>query len=182
MSEQEQADFPLPDVNTPEVREAIQKQENSGPPLLGFQCFGKIHVRLTKVSRTRPGKKPHIILSTVVIDSPFEDHPEGSDMGLLLPLGPGPYEGIEYQRAALLASLVRVIFKVPKDEKVDMGKLEALIKQGRLPDAVSQSCQFIVDRRKDGQPKPFWDKKNKCQGEGLRQYHKDFILPPPSES
>ncbi len=189
--EQEQATFALPDGNTPEVQKAIDKQD--GPPMLDWTDFGEVTARVTKVERTRVGKPPGVKVWGVVLstksdltgqpymigegESAVQKYRPGTDMFFLLPLGPGAYDGIENERTAVLTCFVRAIFNVPAEQRVNMANLEAVIEEGRIDDADSTKMRFVFKRRKQGQPKPWYDKKSKCMGEGLRQYSKDTIRP-----
>lgn len=176
--EETQATFELPDCNTAEVQKAIEKQD--GPAMLDWAEFGEVTARVTRVKRSRPGVAPKILIDGVIISTvehetgqPFKQYKPESEMRFCLPIGPGPYDGIQHERAATLANFVRAVFGIAPDAPVDMSKLEALINAGRVADKLSAQMQFVFTRRKQGQPKKAFDKKT---GEvTMRQYGKDTV-------
>ncbi len=177
-----QSTFALPDVNTPEVAEAIVKQERSGPNLLPWELWGRVQARVVKVKAHEPGKKPAIIIEAVVISSPHEEFPAGSGIGFYIDIAPHQFPNIYNARLALLKSFVGVISNTARGEEVDMKAFEKLIEQGRLPEAVSEQMQFIWDRS-PGNSKMVVDKDAKPDADGRmpmvkRTFPRDSIHPP----
>lgn len=144
----------FPDINSPDVLDAMKKQDESGPPMLPWNAYGTYGARVTRLARSLPGKTPGLKIDAVILSSTNPEITIGEEVEFFLNLKPVPnYHAKTLEKQATFAKFVRIMLETPEGQPVDMKDFEALILQGRLPKEVSEALTFSFTRRKDGAPK-----------------------------